>query len=919
MNKTFFASILLISALICVSKAQAWMMFPFFDINITEHTIGGDSTFSFHISESYPPDPVSYPVEDFSISTIGGIGLHTTNTQSSTSSMFRLTQDQASGWQNPTISCTSSNPLVTTLPTDHGVLINAQSYSSIECDVTNMKASSKTPVLIVPGVLGTDIFDKGEKLWLNLAQNIIDFGDQFMDRLNFSNNLSPSVIDLILGDVISKVGASYFSFDYTDGLNKEFVSQGYTQGSAPADSLFLFPYDWRYGVSEDTVNKLKQKILEIRAQTGSDKVDIVAHSTGGLLVKKYAIENPIDNHIRKAVFVGVPNTGAPKAIKVLLQGDNFGNPFLADSEMKKLAANFPVVYDLTPSEQYYNTKGSYVKIVDQTLLTSSGRDLDYNQANNFLTIDHSLNLQALANSKNLHTAYFDNFDLRTTGVDLYAIDGCKTGTLGNIVERRYTKNSGEVFVSYGQPQIVPGDGTVPLESATNLPIDSTHKYYALRADHGKMPSQSGIRQQIVNLLSGSNLSISNWEVTQDIALCKLNGRAISIYSPLVIDVTDQNGKHSGFGNDGGIYNDIPNADFEIMGDHKFVYLPTDGGQIYSIKVVGIGDGTFTLKNQNIADNQVATTDVFSNIPVTTKSTGVVNLGSSTTLSLDTNGDGIIKTISPSATISGSQSKDMVPPITTPNITGSMGQTGFYRSAVSIGLTAVDPIIDNTPNQTSGVLMTNYNLDGVGYSTYLGVPIIVTAEGSHTIKFFSTDNAGNNEDEKSVNFTIDGIPPEARISFSTSTQKLLIEGLDDTATTVSTTATSTRITDQGGNILQLTYSKKSQEKNEIQFGIRELRYNGVSAGTIPKTVLQYEWSTDKSGKFKELEQAATIGSLKIEAHYNAKKNVTEIQRSSGEGQDDHREDIKEKSDVKEILPGMVIIKILTAKGNATVSY
>ena len=42
-------------------------------------------------------------------------------------------------------------------------------------------------------------------------------------------------------------------------------------------------------------------------------MDIVAHSMGGLLVKKDVAEHLTDHHINKAVFVGVPNIGAPKA------------------------------------------------------------------------------------------------------------------------------------------------------------------------------------------------------------------------------------------------------------------------------------------------------------------------------------------------------------------------------------------------------------------------------------------------------------------------------------------------------------------------------------------------------------------------------------------------------------------------------
>ncbi len=294
-----------------------------------------------------------------------------------------------------------------------------------------------------------------------------------MDPLAFKMELAPLDTSLTTGDIIKKetadVGVGNVTlFDYSYSLIQEFQNQGYTEGK----DLFTFPYDWRYGVSgvigstTTNVTLLQQKIQDIMAQTGSSKVDVVAHSTGGLLVKKYVMDHPADNHIGKAVFVGVPNTGAPKAVKVLLQGDSFGVPWLADSEMQKLAQNFPIIYDLIPSQQYYTTKGSYIKIINQGIFTYSTQDLDFNQSNNFLTSDHSANSQALTNANNLHSLSFDNFDMRSAGVDVYAIDGCKTGTIGKVIERRSTGLFGGTTTTYDEPEEVPGDGTVPLESAT---------------------------------------------------------------------------------------------------------------------------------------------------------------------------------------------------------------------------------------------------------------------------------------------------------------------------------------------------------------------------------------------------------------------------------------------------------------------
>ena len=494
-------------------------------------------------------------------------------------------------------------------------------------------APVRNPVLIVPGVLGTEIFKGSEELWLDWARNIIS-DDQFMDPLQFDDNLLPLEQNLTLGDIVKKetatiLGIEFPVFDYTAGLIEEFNNQGYTENV----NLFSFQYDWRYSVDSNNVDDLKQRIAAVRALTNADKVDVIAHSTGGLLVKKYVMDNLLDHNIDKAIFIGVPNTGAPKAIKVLLQGDGFGNMFLSDNEMKKIAKNLPVVYDLSPSEQYYNQKGSYVKILTG-FPNSATQDLNFDEVRNFLINYHELNSQAIANAENLHSVSFDDYDLRNVGVDLYSIVGCKAGTIGKVAERRISTIFG-VLVDY-LLEWTPGDGTVPLESATNLPINSSNKYYALEGKHPLMMTQEGTRQQIVNIISGSTLPTD--DITQNITQCNLNGKAISVFSPVSLDVVDQDGNHSGLDVDGNIFNDIPNADFEVMEDHKFVYLPTDEGQTYTISLNGTGDGTFTLESSDITNNQITNTEIFSDVPVTTSLEGNLDIENSV-LFLDNNGDG----------------------------------------------------------------------------------------------------------------------------------------------------------------------------------------------------------------------------------------------------------------------------------------
>lgn len=768
-------------------------------------------------------------------------------------------------------------------------------------------AVGKTPVLIVPGLTGTEMKSGNELLWADINRMFRDIGDGFMDSLAFNNDLTPVDSSVMPTSVMR----SKFSFDYTEGLINEFQNQGYTEN----ENLFTFPYDWRYGVSgkygdgKTNSDLLAQKIQDILTQTGATKVDVVAHSMGGLIVKKYVAEHLANPHIGKAVFVGVPNTGAAKAVKVFLQGDNLDIkllkvPFLSQDEIKKITANFPAVYDLLPSQKYYDIKGSFVTVVDQgsplNPFDTTTKQLTYGDFSNFITTDHSLNATAMVNAISLHTQSFDDFDLRTAGVDVYAIDGCKAGTIGTITENRYQTVLGRPVTEYMAPKFTPGDDTVPLESSTNLPIDQSHKFYVLSGSHGKLLSQDGSRQQIVNIIAGSTLEVKPSLITQDIANCKLNGKAIYVFSPVAIWATDSAGNQTGVMADGSVVNDIPNADIEIFGDHKFLYLPKGEGQTYNITMHGTGSGTYTLDSQTISANQVQSTEVFSNLPVTANLTGQVNLGNQTTLTVQQDALSQPETILPSATVAGDATQDVVPPVSIATISGIQGQTGFYRSNVNVAINATD--------DTAGVLALTYRVDG-GASQKVFLPatmISVSSEGSHTVSFFATDKAGNNEQEKTITFAIDKIAPEAVIQFDPAVLDLKFTGTDNAGGPVAVSDQDDKITltDQAGNTTLIQLKGKNR-KQAMAAEIQSISYNGVVVD-ISKNVMKYSWSLDKTKNLAKCnQQIKSRKEYTIEANFDGK--ITKLSGKDASGS------------IAKAVNGLALLKVSTNKGDFGWSY
>lgn len=93
--------------------------------------------------------------------------------------------------------------------------------------------------------------------------------------------------------------------------------------------------------------------------------------------------------------------------------------------------------------------------------------------------------------------------------------------------------------------------------------------------------------------------------------------------------------------------------------------------------------------------------------------------------------------------------DVTGPVTTPQLSGPVGEPGFFRDDVTVGLGATDA--------QSGVASTDIALDGAPLAPYTG-PIVVSAAGPHRVSFRSTDVTGHREATKTITFTIDRTAP-----------------------------------------------------------------------------------------------------------------------------------------------------------------
>lgn len=99
--------------------------------------------------------------------------------------------------------------------------------------------------------------------------------------------------------------------------------------------------------------------------------------------------------------------------------------------------------------------------------------------------------------------------------------------------------------------------------------------------------------------------------------------------------------------------------------------------------------------------------------------------------------------------------DTIAPTTTAILDGQQGEQNWFRSNVTVNLSAQD-------NENGlGVDYTLYKIEGVDWEQY-STPLLFVDEGHHKIEFYSVDKDENIEEIKSIEFDIDKTKPEVEI-------------------------------------------------------------------------------------------------------------------------------------------------------------
>ncbi|MEI8343674.1 MAG: hypothetical protein WCF93_01835 [Candidatus Moraniibacteriota bacterium] len=423
--------------------------------------------------------------------------------------------------------------------------------------------------------------------------------EKISDDIDFSNWLSVEnfhdPVLIIPGIFGSQKEAGTWKIDPVfhvyDNLIDEFKNNGYVVGK----DLFVFPYEWRDSNVENAI-KLKYKIAEIKTITNWPKVDVVAHSMGGLLTRQYIQSNDYQKDVDQLITLGTPNKGAPEIYPLWEAGQSIGavqtgmRKFL-EQEMEE--AGYASMFKYIRERPIFSAKEllpTYAYLYDLEAKKMLAYPEDY-PINDFLD-----NLNNPVAVEKLNQVEYTKIIGKTLS-DKSTISKFEVmkPDLGELWKHGYPLGFEIPMLGDRGAKSDYGDGTVPLFSAQSEEV-LADKYLELNSLHADLPTKA--QKDVLEILTGIR-PVS--EVTDSIVKNMLQ---FFVHSPIDIQIIAPDGKRIGKNYETGeIFNEIPGAFYSGYDtENEFVTIPNPEDGDYEILTQGTGDGQFRVDATKISQD-----------------------------------------------------------------------------------------------------------------------------------------------------------------------------------------------------------------------------------------------------------------------------------------------------------------------------
>ncbi len=223
-----------------------------------------------------------------------------------------------------------------------------------------------TPVVVIHGAFGARIRNtKGEEIWPGTQTNLLFSNYDDLALHIDPKTLNPQASNSEPYALFGKIGSHDFYGKIIDTLAH---AGGYTPAKIgepilkDSHAYYVFIYDWRQDIAFNA-KKLDAFIEQIRTDYNDKnlKVDIVAHSLGGLIARyyvRYGGKDVLTKHtfhpdfaggkkLRKVVLIGTPNLGSISGLQNILTGYRLGLGRISSETLLTM----PSAYQLLPNPE----------------------------------------------------------------------------------------------------------------------------------------------------------------------------------------------------------------------------------------------------------------------------------------------------------------------------------------------------------------------------------------------------------------------------------------------------------------------------------------------------------------------------------------------------------------------------------------